>query len=123
MKKMAVCGVFVLCLGLVACMENSDRSIVADANEAIADDQLAGTVRVASDDGLVTLTGTVPDMRAKDRAAEIVGNVDGVDQVINNLRTAAGDAPLEMHDPPGMHDDGTIGDGAVDGDLNSPRLR
>lgn len=109
MKKFAVfCGVLALSLGLVAC--NSDREIVAKAGEAIEKEQLAGTVRVTSDDGVVTLTGTVPDASVKERAGEIVADIGGVEQVINTLRTSAGDAPLDMHDPPALHDNGAEAD-------------
>jgi hypothetical protein len=92
MNRWAVCGALALTLGVVACTE-SDPDIVADANEAIMGEQVAGNIQVVSNDGVVTLTGTVPNSAAKERAAEIVGAVDGVDRVINNLRTAAGDSP------------------------------
>jgi len=103
MKKLAAfCGVLALSLGLVAC--NSDRDIVAEAGEAITKEQLPGTVRISSNDGVVTLTGTVPNVTVKERAAEIVADIGGVEQVINTLRTSAGDAPSD--DPPALYDDG-----------------
>lgn len=53
-----------------------------------------GTIGVATIDGVVTLSGTVPNAAAKEDAEDAAEDVDGVKQVMNNLRTAAaGDAP------------------------------
>lgn len=53
-------------------------------------------VDVDTVDGVVYLTGTVPDPETKERAGRIARHVSGVDKVVNNLQTRttrAGDAP------------------------------
>ncbi len=104
MKNLAVCAAIAVALGSAACSEQSDPEIIADANEAISDEDVPGSIRVASNDGVVTLTGIVPTMHAKSRAQEVVGDVAGVERVVNNLRTTAGDAPVPGTDDP-MRDD------------------
>lgn len=116
MKKIAVCAAIAVALGTSACSEQSDPEIVADANEAIAEENVPGSISVASNDGVVTLTGIVPSMQAKDRAQEVVNDVDGVERVVNNLRTTAGDAPVAGHNEP-MRDDNR----PMREDLGAPR--
>jgi len=43
--------------------------------------------------GTVYLSGTVPDAESRHRAARIAGEVSGVERVVNNLQTRAGDNP------------------------------
>ena len=43
------------------------------------------TIEVVDENGIVTLTGTVPDQEARDAAEEITNQQDGVVQVINDL--------------------------------------
>ena len=100
MKNLAVCAAIAVALGSMACSEQSDPEIIADANEAISDQEVPGSIRVASTDGVVTLTGIVPTMHAKNRAQAVVNDVDGVERVVNNLRTTAGDAPVPGADDP-----------------------
>lgn len=104
MKNLAICAAIAVALGSAACSEQSDPEIIADANEAISDEDVPGSIRVASNDGVVTLTGIVPTMHAKTRAQEVVKDVAGVDRVVNNLRTTAGDAPVPGTNDP-MRDD------------------
>jgi hypothetical protein len=53
---------------------------------------------VDANDGVVTLTGTVPDLAVKEQARLVVAGITGVNRVINDLRsTTAADAP--PHDP------------------------
>jgi hyperosmotically inducible protein len=53
----------------------------------VADQQLkTASIAVRADNGLVTLTGTVPDARTKARAAEVARKVPGVRAVRNELQ-------------------------------------
>ena len=94
----------VLVVGLSACTAVTgesvgrnvdDASITASVKTRLAADSARTLTSVDVDTvrGTVYLTGTVPDAQAKHRAAKIAGEVDGVDRVVNNLQTRAGDAP------------------------------
>ena len=72
-----------------------DAAITADVERSLADDRVAGAIGVATINGVVTLTGTVPNADSRDDAEDAAEEVAGVKQVVNNLRTtAAGDAPI-----------------------------
>lgn len=59
---------------------------------AAADDLRDSTINVDVDNGVVTLTGTVPSNTQKARAEQIVTPVEGVKSVKNQLRVAAANA-------------------------------
>ena len=59
---------------------------------AAADDLRDSTIDVDVDNGVVTLTGTVPSNAQKARAEQIVTVVDGVKTVKNQLKVAAANA-------------------------------
>ena len=59
---------------------------------ATADDLRDSTIDVDVDNGVVTLTGTVPSNAQKARAEQIVTVVEGVRSVRNQLRVASGNA-------------------------------
>jgi hyperosmotically inducible periplasmic protein len=59
---------------------------------AAADDLRDSTINVDVDNGVVTLTGTVPSNTQKARAEQIVTPVDGVKSVKNQLKVAAANA-------------------------------
>jgi len=51
-------------------------------------------INVDTNEGTVYLNGTVPDKSAKDEAADIARDTDGVRKVVNNLQTqSAADQP------------------------------
>jgi len=97
----------VLAAGLAACTSTTGRSagrnvddaaITASVKTRLAEDSARTLTAVDVDtvNGIVYLTGTVPDAAAKQRATQIARHVDGVARVENNLQTksvAAGDAP------------------------------
>jgi osmotically-inducible protein OsmY len=56
---------------------------------AAADDLRDSTIDVDVDNGVVTLTGTVPSNAQKARAEQIVTVVEGVRTVKNQLKVAA----------------------------------
>lgn len=102
----AVVGV-ILAAGLAACSATTgrttgrnidDAAITASVKTKLAEDSAKTLTSVDVDtvNGIVYLTGTVPDAAAKQRATQIARHVDGVARVENNLQTkskAAGDAP------------------------------
>jgi osmotically-inducible protein OsmY len=71
-----------------------DQNITAEVETALRA-QLPGKIEVNTRDQVVTLSGAVPDVAARERAADIAADVRGVERVENNLRaTIAGDAPV-----------------------------
>ena len=97
----------VLAAGLAACTSTTGRSagrniddaaITASVKSKFAADSARTLTSVDVDtvNGIVYLTGTVPDAAAKQHASQIARRVDGVARVENNVQTksvAAGDAP------------------------------
>lgn len=105
MKRLMVYGAALLAVGAAACnrAENrsarSDAAVAAEVRHDLAAKQVPGVIDVVFAEGTATLSGTVPDAAAKQRAASIADDVKGVDRVVNNLRTTtAADAPIQ----PGM---------------------
>ena len=65
-----------------------DNEITKSSHDRMAvDDQLKSTsIRVRADNGTVTLMGTVPTIKIKDRAAELARKTPGVRAVRNELQ-------------------------------------
>ena len=65
----------------------SDVAITASVNARLAKDPDLSALRINVDtkDGAVTLTGPAPSQSAKDRAATLAREVEGVKSVTNNL--------------------------------------
>jgi hyperosmotically inducible protein len=96
-----------LCVSLFGCTAMTGESAKANVNDAaittavkakLAGDRMASLTRVDVETvkGTVYLTGIVPDSAAKLRAQEIAQKVDGVANVVNDLKTqstVAGDMP------------------------------
>ena len=60
----------------------------------LADDMVKGTqINVESNNGVVTLIGTVDSAAHKSRAEEVAKGVSGVTRVVNNLAASASAAP------------------------------
>ncbi|WP_322034125.1 BON domain-containing protein [Paraburkholderia sp. J76] len=68
--------------------EASDTLITAHAKAALmaTDGVTSGDVHVTTQRGAVTLTGTVPDEAQRDKAENVVHDLDGVVSVTNNLK-------------------------------------
>jgi hyperosmotically inducible protein len=68
-----------------------DAGLTARVKTAlIAEGQLnSRDIDVDTRNGVVTLTGTVPDSAQSDRAAQVAKGIDGVKQVENHLRVGA----------------------------------
>ncbi len=101
MKRLMVCGAMLLAVGAVACSRNDNRTarndaaVAAEVRHDLAQKQVPGVIDVVFANGTATLSGTVPDQAAKDKAASVADDVNGVDRVVNNLRTTtAADAPM-----------------------------
>jgi hypothetical protein len=107
MKKTLVIGAAALALGLAACTESdryaaepNDDTITADVTRMLENEGVAGNIEVSANDGVVTLSGTVPNEQAKKRAEDIADDIYGVEVVQNQLRTTmAGDAPIHPGEP------------------------
>jgi osmotically-inducible protein OsmY len=71
--------------------ELADIELAKDVSSEIATDEwLAGAgIEVSVRDGIVTLTGELPVLRAKDHAAEVAELVRGVRAVVNRIRVKA----------------------------------
>lgn len=89
--------------GFVGCTDASERTVGFRDEKITADVEVTlrtkvpGSIVVATRDGVVTLSGTVPDSAARDRAAELARHANGVARVENNLRaTIAADAPAPI---------------------------
>jgi hyperosmotically inducible periplasmic protein len=79
-----------------------DAAITAAVKTKLASDKAATLTAVDVDtvNGTVYLNGTVPDAAARQRAAALARQVDGVVAVENNLQTkstTAGDQPVNMN--------------------------
>jgi osmotically-inducible protein OsmY len=79
-----------------------DARITAAIEHRLATDEARANLRdveVRTNGGTVTLSGTAPNADAGRRAARIADEVAGVERVVNNVRTAAGDAPARRARP------------------------
>jgi hyperosmotically inducible protein len=73
--------------GIGGTLDNA--SLTAKVKSKLATDVKASTVTnidVDSNNGVVTLSGTVPTMEAKTQAEQVAHSIDGVTKVENNLR-------------------------------------
>lgn len=69
-----------------------DALITAKARSALLGtrDVHGGAIGVTTNQGVVTLSGSVPNAAARDRAERTVQNLDGVSRVNNGLSVGAG---------------------------------
>lgn len=67
-------------------MSDSKITLAVKA-KLLADKDIKSTdISVTTENGVVTLTGTVPDAMQKDKAAKIAQDAEGVKSVVNNLQ-------------------------------------
>lgn len=85
MSSMKIILPFVLALVFVSC-GNADKTI----SEQLDQQLMAGNpnVRATVKDGVVTLTGTCPDLSCKNVCETAAREVEGVKQVINEIQVA-----------------------------------
>ena len=91
-------------LGAVGCSRKpppDDAAITGAVQNQISVARVPGAIVVTTNNGVVNLSGTVPDVRVKARAGEVAVKVPGVARVRNDLNvTMAGDVPIEPAAPP-----------------------
>jgi Flp pilus assembly secretin CpaC len=87
-------------LGVIGCRDATQRTLAFRDEKITADVEASlkanvpGEIQVSTRDGVVTLSGTVPDGVSRQKAGELANRSGGVKQVNNNLRTTlAADAP------------------------------
>jgi hyperosmotically inducible protein len=90
-----LCSVIALALFTVACGQ-TDAGITADVKTTLAADDTvkAYQIDVDTQDHVVTLSGNVASVAAKERAVALARNTDGVQNVIDNITVAGGSAAL-----------------------------
>lgn len=98
---------FVVCLATalaalsIACAETDPGITTAVKSKLAADDTVkAYKIDVDTKDHVVTLTGTVDNSAAKERAVTLARATDGVNNVIDNLTVAPGATPTTGIDDP-----------------------
>jgi hyperosmotically inducible periplasmic protein len=65
----------------------TDDTVTLRVRSAIsADPELANGIEIATEDGVVRLSGVVPDQDTKQRVEAVAKKVDGVERVQNDLR-------------------------------------
>lgn len=79
-----------------------DARVVAQAKVALAQDEVlrAFTFQPTVSGGALTLTGVVQTQAQKDRAAEVVRGLEGVREVVDNVRVAGAAGPDLSDLPP-----------------------
>jgi len=99
----AFAAVLIVAALAVGCSRvRTDAAIAQDVQQKLLLDQGISTkqIQVASDHGVITLSGTVPTENERDLAGSDAAKIDGVKTVVNNLTTdatqAAQAAPAEQ---------------------------
>jgi hyperosmotically inducible periplasmic protein len=96
-----VCALLVVPLGVSPGHARSigqaidDAAIVASVKAKLTADKLSNLVRidVKSNDGVVTLSGTVDTPERRDRIVQLAGWTSGVKSVVNNIQVSGADTP------------------------------
>ena len=105
-----LCGVVTLALVAVACAETDAGVTTAVKSKLAMDDAVkAYQIDVDTKDHVVTLSGNVETPAAKERAVTLARATDGVQNVVDNIRVAGGDAAM-----PGEYPTSPTGRGAAD---------
>jgi hyperosmotically inducible periplasmic protein len=79
-----------------------DATITTEVKGKLAGDsaRTLTSVHVNTVNGTVYLSGMVPDAYTRQRATEIARSIDGVEKVVNNIQTSAGDVPSSSYKRP-----------------------
>lgn len=96
-------ALFVLTLAsLVACNKVNDNTIATDIKAKMFSEPAlkSATVTVTSKDGIVTITGIVPDDNARHAAEQIASQTKGVKQVIDSTTVAPPPSQVAETTPP-----------------------
>jgi osmotically-inducible protein OsmY len=90
-----LCGVVTLALVAVACAQTDAGVTTAVKSKLTTDDTVkAYQIDVDTKDHVVTLSGNVETPAAKERAVALARATDGVQNVVDNIRVAGGDAAM-----------------------------
>ena len=90
-----LCGVVTLALVAVACAQTDAGVTTAVKSKLTTDDAVkAYQIDVDTKDHVVTLSGNVETAAAKERAVALARATDGVQNVVDNIRVAGGDAAM-----------------------------
>jgi hyperosmotically inducible protein len=90
-----LCSVIAFALLTVACGQ-TDAGITADVKTTLAADDTVKAYQIDVDtrEHVVTLSGNVPSVAAKERAVALARNTEGVQNVIDNITVAGGSAAM-----------------------------
>jgi osmotically-inducible protein OsmY len=96
MKTIArLCGVVTLAFVAVACAQTDAGVTTAVKSKLTTDDTVkAYQIDVDTKDHVVTLSGNVETAAAKERAVALARATDGVQNVVDNIKVAGGDAAM-----------------------------
>jgi osmotically-inducible protein OsmY len=103
--RLGACVTALALAGVLACNRQetprSDAAISTEVETQLAlQEELAGAeIEASTLNGAVTLTGTVPSEKARDRAEDVADDVSGVSSVQNRLRV--GTDPTDVGAPAG----------------------
>lgn len=98
--RLGICATALVFAGALACHAQNPRSDAAISNEvqtqlALQQDLAGAKIEATALNGEVTLTGTVPNEKARSHAEDVAEDVKGVSGVQNRLRVAASEtAPV-----------------------------
>ncbi len=96
MKTIArLCGAITLAMVAVACAQTDAGVTTAVKSKLTTDDTVkAYQIDVDTTDHVVTLSGNVETLAAKERAVVLARGTDGVQNVVDNIKVAGGDAAM-----------------------------
>src|SRR5262249_22536048 len=90
MKRLAISIVIAITVVLVGCssQEAKDSAVTAKVKSKLAADPQTSAIKIGvqTNEGVVTLSGTVPSDTEKSRTEEIAKNTDGVSRVVNDIK-------------------------------------
>ncbi len=90
MRKLAFLIVIAIAVVLVGCstQEAKDSTVTAKVKSKLAADPQTSAIKIGvkTNDGVVTLSGTVPSETEKNKAEGIAKNTDGVNRVVNDIK-------------------------------------
>jgi hypothetical protein len=88
MRKLACVMAAVAVAACVACGDSQDDGISTSVGAKLTADQAAGTsqVKVATNNGVVTLSGTADTPAAKEQAVKTARETEGVREVVDNIQ-------------------------------------
>lgn len=98
--RLGLCATALALASTLACQQHNPRTDAAISNEvetklALQEDLAGSQIEATALNGEVTLTGTVPNEKAREQAEDVAEDVSGVSGVQNRLRVAANETAPE----------------------------